>query len=353
MRKRLSLVSILITLFVGGLALSAEEAATQSLKSNGLPIVEKNHSIEKVAIIGGGPAGYTAAIYAARAGLSPIVYVGYNPGGQLATTTDVENFPGFPDGIDGALLAENMQKQAEKFGAVTLYAQVEKLSFDEGAIFRIEDSEGKIRYFKTVIVATGSVSKVLDGVKGHKQYWQKGISVCALCDGALPLFRNKPVVVVGGGDSAMEESLHLSKFASKVILVHRSSHFKASKILQQRVFSHPKIEVVTDARIEAIRGDQFLESIEVMKDGKPMIIEAAGLFYAIGHLPNTDLVKEHLHLKEGEVIPAIHETETSIPGLFACGDCKDSKYRQAITAAASGAMAAIDAERYLEGADQT
>ena len=304
--------------------------------------------VEDLAIVGGGPAGYTAAIYAARANLHPVIYVGMSPGGQLATTTDVENFPGFPEGISGPLLAEKIQKQAERFGTVTLNRKVLKLKIEEGPCFSVEDDEGNIRYFKAVIVATGSVSKMLDGITGHDQYWQKGISVCAICDGALPIFRNKPIVVVGGGDSAMEEALYLSKFASKVTLVHRSSDFRASKILFDRVLLNPKIEILKNANIQAVRGDKFLQEVVALQEGKQLVLNASGLFYAIGHTPNTALVSEYLPVKEGQVIPTVNQTETVIPGLFAAGDCKDLRYRQAITAAAWGAMAAMDAEKYIE-----
>jgi len=307
----------------------------------------------KIVIIGSGPAGHTAAIYAARANLQPLMYEGFMAGGiaaggQLTTTTEVENFPGFPDGIDGTKLTQLFRAQSEKYGTIIKTQTVTKVDFHTYP-FKIWTEEEEAEA-EAVIIATGATAKRMN-VKGEEIYWQKGISACAVCDGALPIFRNKPLAVVGGGDSAVEEATHLSKFGSKVYLIHRRDKLRASQIMQKRAMTHPKIEILWNSVVEeAIGNGQTLTKL-LLKDtvnGSTRELEVSGLFYAIGHEPNTQIFKGFLNLDEqGYIITTPGTTKTNIPGVFAAGDVQDKIYRQAITAAGTGCMAALEAERWL------
>lgn len=302
-----------------------------------------------VVIIGSGPAGLTAAIYTARANLSVAVLEGIQPGGQLTTTTEVENFPGFSDGIMGPALMEEMRKQAERFGAKLMVRHVEKAELTERPI-RIH-AEGDVFECNAFIIASGASAKLL-GIESEKLLMGYGVSTCATCDGAF--FRGKRVVVVGGGDSAMEEATFLTKFASEVLLVHRRDKFRASKIMQDKAAANPKIKFMLDAEIAEVLGDKDKTGvtgvrIRNVKTGAVTVHETDGVFVAIGHTPNTAIFKGQLHMDETGYILTQDGTRTNIPGVFAAGDVQDSRYRQAITAAGSGCMAAIDAERYLEG----
>lgn len=308
---------------------------------------------EKVVIIGSGPAGHTAAIYAARANLSPLMFEGFMAGGiaaggQLTTTTEVENFPGFPEGIDGTKLTQLFREQSEKYGTRIRTETVTKVNFKVHP-FKIYTDEGEVEA-ETVIIATGATAKRMH-VTGEDTYWQRGISACAVCDGALPIYRNKPLAVVGGGDSAIEEACHLTKFGSKVYLIHRRDRLRASQIMQKRALNNPKIEILWNSAVDEAKGDgKSLTSI-VLADtvnGNKRQLEAGGLFYAIGHVPNTEVFKDFLELDETGYIKTVPgTTKTNIPGVFAAGDVQDKVYRQAITAAGSGCMAALEAEKFL------
>jgi len=305
-----------------------------------------------VIIIGSGPAGLTAAIYAARANLAPLVIEGEpsstsdQPGGQLMLTTDVENFPGFPDGIMGPELMMNLRKQAERFGAEFLTEKVTRVDFSERP-FRIwaRDTEHQA---EAVVVSTGARSLML-GLDNETRLIGHGLSTCATCDGFF--FRGHKIAVVGGGDSALEEALFLTKFAEKVIVVHRRDELRASKIMQDRAFANDKIEFLWNHTVTAIHGDQQVTGVEVTNtvDGAVSDLDVTGLFVAIGHRPNTDLFRDVLELDpNGYIVTRPDSSYTSIPGVFAAGDVKDHVYKQAITSAGSGCMAAIDAERWLE-----
>ena len=309
--------------------------------------------VEKVVIVGSGPAGHTAAIYAARANLEPMMFEGFMAGGvaaggQLTTTTDVENFPGFPEGIDGTKLTEHFRAQSARFGTRILTETVEKVDFSQRP-FRLVSSEREV-LADTVIISTGATAKRLH-VPGEDTYWQRGMSACAVCDGALPMFRNKVLVVVGGGDTACEEAMHLTKFASKVMVVHRRDSLRASKIMQQRLLSNPKVEMVWDSVVEEAVGDgRMLTGVRVknVRNGETTLVEAGGLFYAIGHVPNTAFLEGQLATDEtGYLLTKPGTTQTSVPGVFAAGDVQDKQWRQAITAAGTGCMAALEAERFL------
>lgn len=300
----------------------------------------------QVVIVGSGPAGLTAAVYAARANLAPLVIEGFEAGGQLMLTTDVENYPGFVDGIMGPELMEQMRKQAARFG--TEYVAENATSVDlSKPPFEIVAGDRSVRA-GTVIIATGAEAKMLD-VPGERRLLGHGVSTCATCDGFF--FRDQELVVVGGGDSAVEEALFLTKFASKLTVVHRRDTLRASKILQERAFSNPKIEFRWDSVVTEVLGDGKLEGVALAnaKTGEASKLEASGLFVAIGHLPNTSLFEGQLELNDGYIVTQPGDTQTSVPGVFAAGDVVDFKYRQAVTAAGMGCMAAIDAERYLEG----
>jgi len=311
-------------------------------------------SPEKVVIIGSGPAAFTAGLYAARAELNPLVIEGSIandrgeiPGGQLMTTTEVENYPGFPKGIGGAELMDLLRAQAQRFGARSVMEDVVKA--DLGALpFRLTVSDGSEVTALSVIVATGARAKTLDP-KGNDTFWQKGVSACAVCDGALPMFRGKPLVVVGGGDTAMEEAGFLTKYASKVYIVHRRDELRASKIMQDRALANPKIEFLWSTVVEELHGGDVLESVTIRstKGEGTRKVEAGGLFYAIGHVPNTAFLDGQLETNETGYLVLKNGQETSIPGVFAAGDVHDFRYRQAITAAGSGCAAALDAEHYL------
>ena len=305
-------------------------------------------TIHKTIIIGSGPAGLTAAIYAARANLSPIVFEGNQPGGQLTITTDVENYPGFPDGILGPDMMDLFRKQAQKFGAECFYKHVSKVDFSNSP-FKIYVQEEEY-LAESVIISTGASARML-GLDAEKELMGYGISTCATCDGYF--FKDKEIVVVGGGDSAMEEASFLTKFASKVSLIHRREEFRASKIMIDRVLDNPKIEIIKNAVVADIFGSQKdgVSSILLKDtiDGKERNFDCEGVFYGIGHKPNTDQFKGVINLNEqGYIVTNPGSTFTNVDGVFACGDVQDDHYRQAITAAGSGCMAAIDAEKYLE-----
>ncbi len=307
--------------------------------------------MENVIIIGSGPAAHTAAIYAARAKLNPLMYEGLlaggvAAGGQLTTTTEVENYPGFPEGISGPELMNRMREQSIKCGARIKTLTVENVDLKSG--FKISTEEGVVET-KTLIIATGATAKRLH-ISGEDRLWQKGISACAVCDGALPIFRNKVLVVIGGGDTAVEESTYLTKFASKVILLVRRDVLRASKVMQEKIFNNKKIEILWNTEaLEAI-GEKSLSSLKIKnnKTGKTSTLDCGGLFYAIGHLPNTTFLNGQVDLDEaGYIKTSPGTTKTNVAGVFACGDVQDKVYRQAVTAAGSGCMAALDAERYL------
>ena len=309
---------------------------------------------EKLVIIGSGPAAFTAGLYAGRAELRPIIFEGTIanergeiPGGQLMTTTEVENYPGFPDGISGPDLMDVFRRQTARFGARLEQSDIVKADFKRFP-FRLFTSEGNEIEALAVIVATGARAKKLEP-KGSERFWQNGVSACAVCDGALPMFRGRPLIVVGGGDTAMEEAGFLTKYGSQVTIVHRRDEFRASRIMQDRVFENPKVKVLWNHELTELHGDDCLESVTVRSstDGKTQRLEAGGLFYAIGHVPNTAFLNGQLETNETGYIILKHGQETSVPGVFAAGDVHDFRYRQAITAAGAGCAAALDAEHYL------
>ncbi len=303
----------------------------------------------KVLILGSGPAGLTAAIYAARANLAPIVVAGMQPGGQMTITTDVENYPGFPDVIQGPWLMEQMQKQAEHVGTEIVHDLITKIDFTKRPFTCTGDS-GDVFTADTLIITTGASARWL-GLESEKKYQGFGVSACATCDGFF--FRGKEVVVVGGGNTAVEEALYLTNHATKVTLVHRRDSFRAEKILQKRLFDHPKINVVWDSAVEEVIGKQAPPGVtgvrlKNVKTGAAQEIKTDGLFVAIGHTPNTELFKGVLDMDEnGYLITAADSTRTNIPGVFAAGDVQDHVYRQAVTAAGTGCMAALEADRFL------
>lgn len=307
--------------------------------------------IEQLVIIGSGPAGYTAAIYAGRAQLQPLMFEGFVagglPGGQLMTTTEVENFPGFADGIQGPALMKEMRQQAIRWGAKLVTDDVVKVDFSQRPLTIATDNlEVKA---DAVIICTGATAKRLH-IVGEEQFWNNGISACAICDGTNPLFNNVEIAVVGGGDSAAEEALYLTKYASKVHLLVRSDRLRASKIMQERILSHHKIQVHWQALPISADGDDVLRSVRLQdqKSGALTELKVGGLFYAIGHTPNTKLFQDTLDLDDKGYIKTIGKsTATNIAGVWAAGDVQDHIYRQAITAAGTGCMAALEAERWL------
>ncbi|HLE47824.1 MAG TPA: thioredoxin-disulfide reductase [Candidatus Thermoplasmatota archaeon] len=299
----------------------------------------------KLLIIGSGPAGYTAALYAARARLEPLVVAGRENGGQLMLTTDVENYPGFPEGIMGPELMDLFRKQAERFGSTIVDKNVTKVDFSRRP-FRVE-VEGDAWEADSVILATGASSKWL-GLPNETKLRGHGVSSCATCDGAF--FKDRELVVVGGGDSAMEEASFLTRFASKVTIVHRRDEFRASKIMQERVLKNPKIKVVWDSAVEDILGDGKVTAVKLrnLKSNKATELKTDGVFVAIGHEPNTKIFQKQVELDEKGYIVLKRHSHTTVEGVFAAGDVHDIRYRQAITAAGAGCRAAMDAEKWLE-----
>ena len=308
---------------------------------------------KKVIIVGSGPAGHTAAIYAGKALLEPLMFEGFMAGGiaaggQLTTTTVIENFPGFPTGIDGSELMMHMRQQSLNSGA-----QIQTLTVDSVDLsskpFKV--NVGNETYTAdTLIIATGATAKRM-GIKGEAEFWQKGISACAICDGGLPIFRNKKIVVIWGGDAAMEEAIHLTHFASEVVVLVRRDVLRASKAMQERALNNPKITFMRNTEAEEAHGDKLLTGVSVInnKTGEKSLIECSGLFYAIGHQPNTSFLNGQLELDEaGYIKTQPGTTQTSVDWVFAAGDVQDKKYRQAITSAGSGCMAALEAEKYLQ-----
>jgi thioredoxin reductase (NADPH) len=304
--------------------------------------------MEKVVIMGTGCAGLTAALYTARANLSPLVLTGIMPGGLLTTTSIVENFPGFPEGIDGYELMTRMQKQAERFGARVKFGTVESVDLSEKP-FSL-DVDGEKIETQTLIIASGASHRHL-GLESESLLERKGVTYCATCDGALPMFRNQPLVVVGGGDSACEEATYLTRFASTVYLVHRRDTLRASKIMAERTLSNPKIKPIWDSVVTDVldvKQDKVIGvRVKNVKTGKEDVVDSAGVFVAIGHVPNTQLFKGVIEMDENGYIMPKRGMETNVPGVFVAGDCSDHVYRQAVTAAGMGCAAAIDAERYL------
>ena len=309
--------------------------------------------MEKVVIIGTGCAGLTAALYTARANLSPLIITGMLPGGLLTTTSIVENYPGFPEGIDGCELMTRMQKQAERFGARVQFGTVEAADLSGFPLILTVDGE-TIRT-QTLIIASGASHRHL-GLESEDKLEKKGVTYCATCDGALPIFRNQPLVVVGGGDSACEEATYLTRFASVVYLVHRRDTLRASKIMAERMLSHEKIKPVWDSVVTEIldvKQDKVTGvRLKNVKTNKESVLAAAGVFVAIGHIPNTQLFKGVIDMDANGFIIPKQGMMTNVPGVFVAGDCSDHVYRQAVTAAGMGCAAAIDAERYLAAGNQ-
>ena len=312
------------------------------------------NNVEQVVIIGSGPAGHTAAIYAARANLAPLLFEGFMAagvaaGGQLTTTTEVENFPGFPQGISGPELMDRMREQAIHHGTRVVTETVESIDLSQRPFRVTTDSQQVLA--RSIILATGATARRMS-ITGEDRLWNRGISACAVCDGALPLFRNQVLVVVGGGDTAAEEATHLTKFGSKVLVVHRRGELRASKAMQKRLLTNPKAEVLWHHEVQEALGTDCLEALRLrnVQTGVEQVVSARGLFYAIGHVPNTAFLNGQLELDEtGYVITRPGTTQTSVPGVFAAGDVQDKRWRQAITAAGTGCMAALEVEGFLSG----
>ncbi len=299
----------------------------------------------KCLIIGSGPAGYTAAIYAARANLYPVIYEGIQPGGQLTTTTEVDNFPGYPSGIDGTKLMEDLKNQAARFGTDVRFGIASSVDFSKRP-FKVTIDENKIIEAQVVIIATGATAKYL-GLESEEKFKGSGVSACATCDGFF--YRGQDVVVVGGGDTACEEATYLAGLCKKVYMVVRKNYLRASKAMQTRVFNTPNIEVLFEHQTKEIVGEMGVEGVILTdSNGKEVKINVTGYFVAIGHQPNSDIFKPYIETNEVGYITTIPGTsKTNVPGIFACGDVQDPHYRQAITAAGTGCMAAMDAERFL------
>tara|TARA_Y100001980_G_C14541300_1_gene319239 strand:+ start:44 stop:985 length:942 start_codon:yes stop_codon:yes gene_type:complete len=306
--------------------------------------------ILKTLIIGSGPAGYTAAIYAARADLEPVVYTGMEPGGQLTTTTEVDNFPGYPEGVDGPTMMIHLQKQAERFGTKVNNGFINRVEFSKnrGGIHKAFTEDGTEINTKTIIISTGASAKYL-GIPSEQRLRGGGVSACAVCDGFF--FKGQEVAIVGGGDTAAEEATYLAKICSKVTMLVRKNKMRASKAMQHRVTKTANIDLRYNSEIEEVLGDQVVEGVRIknnLTDIKEEIL-VSGLFIAIGHKPNTDLFRGQIEMDEsGYLITKNKTTHTNIPGVFASGDVQDKEYRQAVTAAGTGCMAALDAERYLQ-----
>ena len=300
-----------------------------------------------VVIVGSGPAGLTAAIYAARADLNPIVFEGPEPGGQLTQTTEVDNYPGYPEGVMGPKMMEDFRQQATRFGADCRYGYVTDIEFSDRP-YKLTVDEETVIFAKSIIIATGASAKWLD-LPSEQRLRGKGVSACATCDGAF--FRNEHVVIVGGGDTAMEEALFLTKFASKVSVIHRREELRASKAMQNRAFNNDKIEFIWNSELQEVLGDQVVGGVKVkdtVSGEETTLDDVTGVFIAIGHKPNTDLFKDVLTMDDvGYIQTKGQSTETDLPGIFASGDAMDPIYRQAVTAAGTGCRAALDAERFL------
>ena len=316
--------------------------------------------IENLVIVGSGPAGWTAAIYGARASLDPLVFEGAGsrtmiPGGQLMFTTDVENYPGFPDGIGGIEMMMDFKKQALRFDTRVVTEDIEEVDFVRRP-FRLRSSTGQVVRARTVVIATGANARWL-GVPGEERLAQSGggVSACAVCDGALPHFRGQVVAVVGGGDSAMEEALYMTKFAGEVLLIHRREELRASQIMQDRAFASDKIRILWNRTVSAVLGDEVITGLRLRDTvtGEESEVAVGGMFVAIGHDPNTAFLRGHIDLKDNGYVrlPTPWRTETNVPGVFAAGDVMDDYYRQAVSAAGTGCMAALEAERFLAHGD--
>lgn len=306
-------------------------------------------TIKDTVIIGSGPAGYTAAIYAARANMNPVMFTGMQPGGQLTTTTEVENFPGYPQGITGPEMMEDLQKQAERFGTVIHYEYITEVQMatEPGQLHRIVSSSGQEIQTRSIIISTGATAKYL-GLEDETKYAGSGVSACATCDGFF--YKGKPVAVVGGGDTAAEEATYLAKLCTQVYLLVRKDELKASKVMQERVFNTPNITVLFHHELIGLEGDKVVEKAHIINNQtqEKSELNVDGVFIAIGHKPNTDLFQGKLDMDEtGYLITKGKTTQTNLPGVFAAGDVQDNVYRQAITAAGTGCMAALDAERYV------
>ena len=303
----------------------------------------------KTLIIGSGPAGYTAAIYAARADLQPVLYTGMEPGGQLTTTTEVDNFPGYPKGVDGPAMMVDLQKQAERFGTEVMIgmATAVELSKEVGGTHKVTIDNNKILETKTIIIATGASAKYL-GLPSEQRLRGGGVSACAVCDGFF--YKEQEVAIVGGGDTAAEEATYLANICKKVTMLVRKDHMRASKAMQHRVNAKENIDLRYNSEIDEVLGDQVVEGLRIVNNqtGEKEEISITGLFIAIGHKPNTDIFKDQLEMDDaGYLITEGKSTKTNYPGVFASGDVQDKEYRQAVTAAGTGCMAALDAERYL------
>ena len=301
-------------------------------------------------IIGSGPAGYTAAIYAARADLNPIIYTGLEPGGQLTTTTDVDNFPGYPNGIDGPTMMNELKEQAERFGTKVEIDFISRVDFskEKGGVHKLYTQNGDEIKSKTVIISTGASAKYL-GLPSEKRLIGGGVSACAVCDGFF--YKNQDVAIVGGGDTAIEEATYLAKICSKVTMVVRKDHFRASKAMQNRLDNYDNIKVLFNNEIEEVIGENVVEGIKIKNNinNKASELKITGLFIAIGHSPNTSIFKGIVEMDDGGyIITDKTSTKTNVHGVFAAGDVQDKDYRQAVTAAGTGCMAALDAERYLQ-----
>ncbi len=306
---------------------------------------------QKLVIIGSGPAGYCAAIYAARANLQPLLFEGFMSGpsgGQLMTTTDVENYPGFPKGISGPELMVQFREQAIRFGTEVLTEDVVSVDLSKRP-FTVKGSSTEV-LAESIIISTGATAKRLEiEGAGDGEFWQKGVTACAVCDGAAPIFRNQPLYVIGGGDTAVEEAVFLTKYGSRVFMVHRRDQLRASKIMAERALKHPKIEILWNSAIVKISGDQVVRRVLLknLETGKEEERDAGGVFFAIGHQPNTGFLAGQIQLNETGYILVHKGTYTSVEGVFAAGDVQDWIYRQAVTAAGTGCMAALDAEKWL------